>query len=153
MSTAQAAPVPLPIRYWVPGLPVSQGSKSRNRHGVMYEANAALKPWRNRVMWETSNQVIKHALTPYATARVTLVFALPRPKAHLNTRGTVFPRFRETRHTVKPDIDKLTRAVLDGMTYGGIIEDDARIDEIRVQKRYTEPDRPDDTGCLIIVQA
>ena len=43
-------------------------------------------------------------------------------------------------HTVKPDIDKLIRAVLDALT-GIFYADDAQVDELYVTKMYGDPPR------------
>jgi Holliday junction resolvase RusA-like endonuclease len=44
------------------------------------------------------------------------------------------PRFHVP--AVRPDIDKLTRAVLDGLTDGGLISDDARVVRLMVDEVY-----------------
>lgn len=49
------------------------------------------------------------------------------------------------RHTVRPDLDKLQRAVGDGIT-GILIADDATIDRWSVSKRYLPPDPCTDRG-------
>ena len=38
--------------------------------------------------------------------------------------------------SVMPDIDKLARAVLDGLTAGGVVTDDARVVDLHARKRY-----------------
>jgi Holliday junction resolvase RusA-like endonuclease len=47
---------------------------------------------------------------------------------------------------VKPDIDKLTRAILDGLTDGGLLADDARVVELHITKRYPTPGDPTGVG-------
>lgn len=58
---------------------------------------------------------------------VAIVFALQRPKS--------LPR-RVLHHLTKPDVDKLARVVLDGLT-GVAYADDRAVIELRVRKRYT----------------
>lgn len=65
---------------------------------------------------------------------------LPRPKR---------PRWWSP--GVKPDLDKLCRALLDGMTDGGLITDDARVVGLHAHKRYASEVNP--TGVRVSVAA
>lgn len=62
-----------------------------------------------------------------------LHFRFKRPKSH--------PKSSSQWHSVKPDLDKLTRAVKDALT-GIIYEDDARVVRCIVEKKYGEPGMP-----------
>lgn len=106
------------------GTPVPQGSKTAyvvGRRAVVTDQNRAkLKPWRA--------VVAAHAdigRTFDCPVEVTLTFHMPKPQ-----------RPRWTRPAVKPDIDKLARAVLDGLTDGGLIADDARVVDLHVKEYY-----------------
>ena len=113
---------------WIPGTPIPQGSKSVTRTGVMFEANRHLKPWR---------ETMSHTLTawtgtwfgawePYdGPLFVDVTFWMPRPK-----------RPKYSLPAVKPDADKLCRALGDAMTTSGLIRDDARITTWHARKRY-----------------
>lgn len=98
---------------FVEGTPVPQGSKSLSRTGVMYEANKALKPWRARVraaaLWRAPAELMEGPLV------LAVAFGMPRPK----TVKREFP-------SVKPDLDKILRAVGDALT-GVVYKDDAQI--------------------------
>jgi Holliday junction resolvase RusA-like endonuclease len=61
------------------------------------------------------------------SCEVTLIFILPRPDSHWTKSGrlTADGRAREM-PSVKPDLDKLGRAVIDGLTRV-LVEDDAQI--------------------------
>ena len=65
---------------------------------------------------------------------VQLAFILPRPRGHYGVRGLrpSAPRYPGR----KPDIDKLTRAVLDALVAGGGIRDDARVVRLHADKTY-----------------
>ena len=67
-----------------------------------------------------------------------LLFKLVRAKSNHSTHPTV-----------KPDIDKLTRAVLDSLT-GLLYDDDSRIAVLQAQKQWA---RHDEQGCVITVRA
>ena len=67
---------------------------------------------------------------------VSIVFVMPRPAGHWTDAGALTSVGRaQPMDTVKPDVDKLTRAVLDGMT-GVIAEDDAQIVSAPPAKLY-----------------
>ena len=121
------------LRFRVPGLPRPQGSKRlvrlKNGKQVMIESNAnELKTWRRAVAGASLKAA--HAAgwqEPYdQPCYVYLIFQMPEPK-----------KGKFSHPAVKPDIDKLTRAVLDGIT-GTAISDDCRVCQLTVIKRYAD---------------
>lgn len=124
------------VDFFIPGVPVPQGSKTVAKAGKkvwLRDANASrLKPWRETVA--------KHADLGYqfvGPVMVRLYFRFPRPKR---------PKFEVP--AVKPDIDKLERAVYDGLTDAGLIEDDSRIVKSYAEKSYHE-----EPGVRVIVRS
>lgn len=116
---------------WIPGTPVPQGSKATTKTGVMYEANPRLRPWRQTMTAHLTawTGTWFGAWEPYdGPLLVDVTFYLPKPKR---------PRFAMP--AVKPDADKLARALGDALTEAGIIKDDARITSWRIRKRYGTP--------------
>ena len=115
---------------WIPGTPIPQGSKSVTRTGVMFEANRHLKPWR-----ETMSNALTAWTATFAGAWepfdgplfVDVTFWMPRPQ-----------RPKYSLPAVKPDADKLCRALGDAMTTSGLIRDDARITTWHARKRYSD---------------
>ena len=117
------------LDFFVEGTPVPQGSKNvyvRGGRAVLVDANPRLKSWRAAVRaaaeeaiagegWETLDE----------PCRVYLGFTMPRPQR---------PRWDVP--AVKPDLDKLTRAVLDALTDAGVWRDDSRVVGLEVTKRY-----------------
>ena len=70
---------------------------------------------------------------------VTIWFHIERPKT-----------VKRTHPTVKPDIDKLARAILDACTNGGAWDDDSQVIELSLRKVYaTTETKP---GVLIHIQ-
>jgi crossover junction endodeoxyribonuclease RusA len=123
------------IKITVDGAPAPQGSKVRNRAGAIYESNKAVGPWRQAVRAETQRAAAR-PLTGAVSARIE--FRLLRPKGHYGTgrnAGTVRASAPDFPHG-KPDIDKLARAVLDGLTEGGAWTDDAQVVSLEVYKVY-----------------
>lgn len=143
------------VQFFVPGKPASQGSKSRNRHGAMFESDKGLPGWRRAVAGMAQVTMARtKTWTPFTEAQVSLMFVFSRPKFHLSSNGQINPRFLYALHTVKPDSDKITRAVFDGLTQGGIIEDDARIYRHTVEKVYLNPDvfTREHPGCWVVIK-
>ena len=120
------------VDFFIPGIPVQQGSKSgfsrmNSKSVQMTDQNAKkLKPWRHTVATHADRGV-----TFDCPVHVELTFVMPKPK-----------RPRWTTPAVKPDLDKLVRAVGDGLTDGGLIADDARIVSLLTKKEYAGPDNP-----------
>lgn len=117
---------------WIPGTPVPQGSKSVNRKtGHMFEANPSLKTWRQVMATHLTawTGTWFGAWEPYdGPLEVDVTFWMPRPK-----------RPSYSLPAVKPDADKLCRALGDAMTESGLIKDDARITTWHARKRYGTP--------------
>lgn len=119
------------IQFHVPGIPIPQGSKKAIPHKasgqfVMLDAHPGLKGWRKAV----TEAARAHAGTFARHEPVAVVadFDLPRPRS-----------VRRDHPAVKPDIDKLTRALLDGITDAGVWVDDGQVISAHVAKRYGEP--------------
>lgn len=119
------------IRFEVYGKPEPQGSsrafvnKATGR-AVVTSANPALKDWREQVAGEARAKMIGFPPLEGAVT-VGVVFWLARPAS-----------VKRTRPTVKPDLDKLVRAILDGLT-GVAYRDDAQVVTVSAEKRYCDP--------------
>lgn len=114
------------VSFRVAGIPVAQGSKNgyvRGNRAVLVDVNKdRLKPWRAEIA-----KAADVGVTFDCPVAVKLEFFMPRPKR---------PKFN--RPAVKPDIDKLARAVLDGLTDGGLLADDSRVVRLVADEFYTE---------------
>lgn len=126
------------ITFSVDGVPIPQGSKKGfvvGRRAVIVDDNKEkLKPWRAKVAAASD---IGHTFD--VPVFVAAVFYLPRPK----TVHRLLP-------SVKPDLDKLFRALGDGMTDGGLIKDDALIVSKYVHKRYACAVNPAGVRVLVM---
>ncbi len=120
----------------VRGIPAAQGSKRHVGGGRMVEMSRAVGPWREAVRAETQRAM--NGTGPLTgPVEVLATFVLPRPKS-LPGR-VVHPAKR-------PDLDKLARALLDGLTEGGAWADDAQVIRLNAWKVYATPERP--AGCV-----
>ena len=110
--------------FFVKGRPVPQGSMKFIRPGVMIHSRSQeLALWRADI----ARNAELFGFKPIASAvKVELDFVMNRPKS----AKRVFP-------SVKPDLDKLIRAVLDGLT-GVAYEDDSQVILIQSSKTYGE---------------
>lgn len=114
------------IHTFVPGTAVPQGSVNVYR-GRIVGVTPKLRDWRLKIRLAT---MAKHEGEPLdGPIAVNLVFQLAPPK-----------RPRWPLPAVKPDLDKLIRAVLDSLSttkaLRGVITDDARIVSITATKTY-----------------
>ncbi len=114
------------IHAFIPGTPVPQGSVNAYR-GRIVGVTPKLRAWRLKVRTGT---IARHAGPPLdGPITVHLVFQLAPPK-----------RPRWALPAVKPDVDKLIRAVFDSLSttkqMRGVITDDARIVSITATKTY-----------------
>ena len=128
------------MRIVVRGIPAAQGSKRHVGGGRMVEVSRAVGPWREAVRAETQRAM--NGTGPMTGALyVDIGFVLPRPKSLPNR--VMWPSKR-------PDLDKLLRAVLDGLTEGGAWADDAQVVHLFGRKCYAVRDGA--TGCTIRIQ-
>lgn len=72
---------------------------------------------------------------PGGAVAVRLVFYIHRPTSHLRADGSLKPSSPSRPHS-KPDVDKLSRAVLDSMTGAHVWADDSRVVDLHVSKHY-----------------
>ena len=105
----------------------------------MIEANADLKPWRATVTSHTIQAMLKQDVERLdEPVLLACTFYMQRLKGHYGTgknHGKLkpnAPRFV----SVTPDLDKLIRAVQDGITDAGLWRDDSLVAVIYAQKVY-----------------
>lgn len=126
----------------VDGVPVPQGSKNGyviNGKAVLVEASKNIKPWRESITL-TARGAIKRTGWELADEGVfaAICFYLPKP-----------PSAKRDYPTVKPDLDKLVRAVLDGCTDAGVWADDSKVLAIAASKHYAKDGCPQGVEILV----
>ena len=121
------------IHFTVYGSPKPKGSKdaytTRSGRINVVESCREEKAWAELV--STEALLNKPAQLFDKSVGVDLWFWLPRPKRLGKTLKSVMA-------TTKPDIDKLTRSVLDALT-GFIYKDDALVSQLSQHKYYADP--------------
>ena len=126
------------------GKPEPQGSIAfkgmRGGKPILTSDNAQLKPWR-AVVAMAARQAAGDSWEPLdEPVRVSAAFYLPRP---LRPRWLV--------PATKPDVDKLTRALLDSLADAGIVANDSRVVEFGwLLKRYASDANP--AGVQVLVE-
>ena len=121
--------------FTVEGLsPAPQGSKRHVGGGRMIESSAKVKPWREAVRQEA---LATGAPMTDQPVFVQLTFRFIRPKGHHNSKGELRPS-APTQHSTRPDIDKLARSTLDGLT-GVLFSDDSQVAFMTCTKEYAAP--------------
>lgn len=139
------------VSFDVLGIPVPQGSKRGfvvgNRAVIVDDTKVTLREWRSAVAQaahDESQRLSEHYTRP-TPVRVNIEFRFPRPKTQTRAQRSV--------HwvAVRPDIDKCARAVLDAITAAGLVQDDAQVAQLIVDKTYAEEGGA--TGAYVIVSA
>lgn len=123
---------------WIPGKPTPQGSKKAfviNGRAILVDASGGNKSWR-KLVTETIRAHKDYIQLPGAV-NVSLVFYMERAKTN-----------KKPFMTQAPDVDKLARSVLDGITDSQIIEDDSRVIYLTARKHWAEVGEP---GVLITI--
>jgi len=112
------------IKFSVDGTPVPQGSMKHIGGGRMIHSRATeLATWRALIANAAKAAGCKPIESPII---ITMVFRLKRPK----TVKREYP-------TVMPDVDKLARAVNDGLS-GAAFQDDSQVIRMTASKEYSD---------------
>ena len=129
------APAPLrgpaPLAFTVYGTPIPKGSTKAFvpkgwKRAIVTSDNPRTKPWQEAVM-HAAIEAIASSPPLEGAVFLSLRFYLPRPKSA--------PR-RVTMATKKPDLDKLVRAVKDGLTRAGVYRDDSQVVGLGARKDF-----------------
>lgn len=121
------------ISFHVPGIPLSKGSYRaivRGRRAVMIPSNARSATWQAAIRLAAAQVYSGKPIEKPQVVRLSVRASFPRPK-HASSATRKF-------HCVKPDADKLLRAVLDALT-GVLYVDDCQVDSVKMIKTYDEP--------------
>lgn len=119
------------VSFFVPGIAQPKGSTvsrafqtaSGKLHVATRSANPRVKDWQHQVAAIAAQRGVQPFLGPVSIA---VTFYLPRPKS--------LPK-KVAAHTKKPDLDKLLRALNDGLT-GIAYVDDSQVVQITAAKHY-----------------
>ncbi len=117
------------------GEPAPQGSKRAfvikgTNRAVVTEVSNKVKPWRiaveQAVILAYPPGTRKDPILVRGAVSVVIDFVLPKPKSAK----------KDAKPAVSPDIDKLARSTLDALKTSGVFEDDGRVVDLAVSKRY-----------------
>jgi Holliday junction resolvase RusA-like endonuclease len=115
------------------GTPIPQGStRAFSRGGKVFTTNDAqgtLARWRGDIRTVVQQRMLHEP--DGSPVSVSLLFAFARPKSHLTKGGLA----KGAPDLPAPDIDKLTRAVLDALT-GIAYFDDRQVADVHAEKKY-----------------
>jgi Holliday junction resolvase RusA-like endonuclease len=139
----------MPITLEVYGIPAPQGSKAVYNGRVVEQSAKTLKPWRKAIA-EACHELPEDHIKILGPVSVEVDFYVRRPPSVKRTKRE-WP-------VVPPDLDKLARAALDGISQGlngkvgdGILwGDDAQVIELIARKFYDDDREP---GCRITITA
>lgn len=118
------------LEVFVSGLAMAKGNhravvnKSTGFAVISDTGGRDLKNWETRIANIFAGRRAAVSMAPW---RAQLAFVMPRPVSTPK-------KLRRPWHTKKPDIDKLTRAVLDGIVNGQVMHSDSQVCRLEVTK-------------------
>lgn len=119
------------VSFRVPGAPAPKGSRipGRRKDGSIFTrpASKGEKPWVETVALIARGHRPPGGKPLEPPYRVELTFVMPTPKRPSHEWPSV------------GDLDKLERAVLDGLKTGGLIVDDRHVTDLHSSKRFGDP--------------
>lgn len=125
----------------VEGIPTPKGSKTlaglKTGKPYMREANKALPAWMIELKTVLAMKMLQSGAQFTGPLQVEILFLMPRPKSV--TRE--YP-------SVKPDTDKLCRAILDAAEQAGVYFNDSQVVDLYARKRYADNQTP---GAIITI--
>jgi Holliday junction resolvase RusA-like endonuclease len=117
------------LMFIVEGEAIPQGSKTIAQGGGrvwLREANPKLKAWRESLAAQVRKQTPDGmSFKKHEPVRAVILIYLPKPKSVTRSRPTV-----------KPDVDKLCRAIFDGLTMANVWSDDSQCVDVKIAKHY-----------------
>lgn len=144
MTTTETSTQPeLVLSFSAYGRAVEQGSKvtgiSRDGRAFMREANRRSRPWRDHVTQSAGESWGDAPLIDEA-CMVEVDFVRVRPSSHFTQSGALSASGRRQPYpSTKPDVDKLSRTILDALT-GVVLRDDSRVVRLVSNKMWGEQD-------------
>lgn len=130
---------PRAIEHFFPGIPEGQ------KRPRVFQNRGRVIAWSPKSAWRSAvfaQALLKRPKVPMdGTLVAALEFVMPCPKSDKKRMGLP--------HTVKPDADNLSKAVLDALKDAGWFVDDSRISELKIWKFYESQDCP--PGCHVTV--
>lgn len=115
----------------------------RGKPRIVDQSGQSLQDWRQRIAHEAQVKRPEDWISDSESAYVVdIYFTLDRPSS--------VPEWKRLAPTVKPDIDKTARAVLDALT-GILWVDDCQVTDMRIVKQYVVEGTGQRTGAEIYV--
>ena len=123
--------------FFVAGTPRPQGSGalliSKSTGRTFKKQSSPMVAWRN-VLVETFMDAEVEMVPSEVPVEVNLTFWFARPKGHSRVRAQRDQGMKSN----GPDIDKLSRLVLDALTVARVLNDDRQVSDLSARKRYVE---------------
>lgn len=139
--------IPMPISFTVYGKPLTEGSvsnfpykKKDGRMGVrtVHQKGSELYAWRNAI---AEGFLLNGGKMTEQAVFVDVEFVFIRPKSVSERKRPYM--------IVKPDVDKLIRAVLDALT-GVAYKDDSQVIRVNAVKRYATEDECREMAKVVV---
>jgi len=120
------------------GRPVAQPRPRLGRRGA-YTPDNGIKAWKEGIIYAAKVSLLQqHKGTRFTgPIQLTLIFSMPRPKSHFDSKGQIKAKYLNTYPAKKPDLDNLAKAVMDALTNAKIWSDDNAVVVLDCRKLYS----------------
>jgi crossover junction endodeoxyribonuclease RusA len=136
---------------WVPGHPRPQGSHRHVGNGILVDSSPGLKSWRTLVAWRAWEMAKASGYQAHTGPHaIDLRFVMPAPK---RDRGRLARLDASAWHVRRPDLDKLSRAVLDALVEAAVLVDDGLVSELVACKVLSDTVADVEPGVWVTVRA
>jgi Holliday junction resolvase RusA-like endonuclease len=133
------------LTFFVPGIPVPQGSKTAyvsksTGRPIVVDKDVRLPQWRMKItayaLDAKANSAMRLPIDGAVGSQIT--FFMPRPKSHYGSgkNATTLKPSAPLWPATMPDIDKLLRAVFDALTDAQVWHDDGQVVFVTMTERY-----------------
>jgi len=132
------------VTFFCFGKPAAQPRPRMSKNGHAYNPPSA-DAWKAcvRTAWKgLAEEPLDGAIV------MRLEFQIARPKTHLTKRGEL-TKAAPIRHTSKPDVDNLAKAVMDALEDAKAFPGDQAVTGLTITKQYCET--PGSAGCRITI--
>lgn len=122
----------------IPGTPRPQGKLTGRTAATQHYPPTTIEH-RARAEWIMRQAWGRPTIAKPTPVEVTIVASFPRPASHYGTgrnAGVLKESAPSTPHSQVPDSDKVGRLLLDALSNAGVVEDDAQVAVLHIEKRW-----------------
>lgn len=134
------------IELVIPGKPTGKGRPRFSQGRTFTDGKTANAELRVQAAWDEGGQP---RLPDDRAIEARVIVAVARPKGHFRTNGLLSAAGERATHpTTRPDLDNVTKLVLDSLN-GLAYRDDALVVDLRAQRYWASPGEPEHVRVIL----